>query len=47
VGALRAAGPGGGKIVIVARGNEVPEFANQTICVNVAMADTVQAKRDP
>jgi NitT/TauT family transport system substrate-binding protein len=35
-----------GKIVIVARGSDVPEFTNQTVRVNVAMADTVRAKRD-
>jgi NitT/TauT family transport system substrate-binding protein len=35
-----------GKIAIVARGSDVSEFANQTIRVNVAMADTVRAKRD-
>jgi NitT/TauT family transport system substrate-binding protein len=35
-----------GKIVIVARGSDVPEFASQTVRVNIAMADTVRTKRD-
>lgn len=35
-----------GKVVIVARGSEVPEFTNQTVRVNVATAETVNAKRD-
>jgi NitT/TauT family transport system substrate-binding protein len=34
------------KIVVVARGIDVREFANQTVRVNEPMADTVQAKRD-
>ncbi len=35
-----------GKIAIVARGSDVPEFSDQTVRVDVAMADTVRAKRD-
>ena len=35
-----------GKIAIVARGSDLPEFTNQTIRVNLATAETVAAKRD-
>ena len=35
-----------GKIRIVARGSDVPEIANQTVRVDIALADTVKNKRD-
>jgi NitT/TauT family transport system substrate-binding protein len=35
-----------GQIVILARGNDVPAFRNETVRVNVATADTLKTKRD-